>query len=84
LLNTVTALSPEVLITIPFDTASPFKPSGIRIGTPAITTRGMKEVDAEQVADFIHEALENHGDDGQLHAIRERVYAFNRNFPLPK
>ena len=42
---------------IPFDTGSPMKPSGIRIGTPAVTTRGMKEADVEQVADFIHEAL---------------------------
>ena len=69
---------------IPFDTASPFKPSGIRIGTPAITTRGMKVADAEQVADFIHEALQNRENDEKLHELRERVYAFNRSFPLPK
>ena len=69
---------------IPFDTASPFKPSGIRIGTPAITTRGMKVADAEQVADFIHEALQNRDDNEKLHELRERVYAFNRSFPLPK
>ena len=69
---------------IPFDTAGPFNPSGIRIGTPAITTRGMKEADAEKVADFIHEALENHSDETKLAEIRERVYAFNRDFPLPE
>ncbi len=68
---------------IPFDTGSPMKPSGIRIGTPAVTTRGLKERDVEQVADFIHEALANHTDLGKLHAIRERVFAFNRAFPLP-
>ena len=68
---------------IPFDTGSPMKPSGIRIGTPAVTTRGMKEKDVEQVADFINEALEAHGDVEKLHAIRERVFAFNRAFPLP-
>ncbi len=68
---------------IPFDTGSPMKPSGIRIGTPAVTTRGMKEVDVEQVADFIHEALSNHTDTAALHAIRERVFAFNRAFPMP-
>ncbi|MBK1832331.1 ribose 5-phosphate isomerase B [Verrucomicrobiaceae bacterium R5-34] len=69
---------------IPFDTAGPFKPSGIRIGTPAVTTRGMKEADVEQVADFIHEALQNHDNDEKLHELREKVYTFNRDFPLPK
>lgn len=69
---------------IPFDTAGPFKPSGIRVGTPAVTTRGMKEADVEKVADFMHEALQNHGDETKLHELRERVYAFNRSFPLPK
>jgi glycine hydroxymethyltransferase len=68
---------------IPFDTGTPMKPSGIRIGTPAVTTRGMKEADIEQVADFIHEALAVHTDEGALAAIRERVFAFNRAFPLP-
>ena len=68
---------------IPFDTGSPMKPSGIRIGTPAVTTRGMKEADVEAVADFIHEALSNHEDEAALHAIRDKVFAFNRAFPLP-
>lgn len=68
---------------IPFDTGSPMKPSGIRIGTPAVTTRGMKEAHVEQVADFIHEALSDHTNTAKLHAIRERVFAFNRQFPLP-
>jgi glycine hydroxymethyltransferase len=68
---------------IPFDTGSPMKPSGIRIGTPAVTTRGMKEADVIQVADFIHEALSDHTNTAKLHAIRERVFAFNRAFPLP-
>jgi glycine hydroxymethyltransferase len=68
---------------IPFDTGSPMKPSGIRIGTPAVTTRGMKENDIAQVADFIHEALSAHTDLTKLHAIRDRVFAFNRAFPLP-
>ena len=69
---------------IPFDTAGPFKPSGIRIGTPAVTTRGMKVADVEQVADFIHEALQNHDNEAKLAEVREQVYAFNRNFPLPE
>jgi glycine hydroxymethyltransferase len=68
---------------IPFDTGSPMKPSGIRIGTPAVTTRGMKESHVEQVADFIHEALSDHANVAKLHALRERVFAFNRDFPLP-
>jgi glycine hydroxymethyltransferase len=68
---------------IPFDTGSPMKPSGIRIGTPAVTTRGMKEKDIEQVADFIADALADHTDEEKLHAIRNKVFAFNRAFPLP-
>ncbi len=68
---------------IPFDSGSPMKPSGIRVGTPAVTTRGMKESHVEQVADFIHEALSAHGDMEKLHALRERVFAFNRDFPMP-
>lgn len=68
---------------IPFDTGSPMKPSGIRIGTPAVTTRGMKEKDVEQVADFIAEALADHTNIKKLHALRDKVFAFNRAFPLP-
>ena len=68
---------------IPFDTGSPMKPSGIRIGTPAVTTRGMKEKDVEQVADFIAEALADITDVQKLHAIRDKVFEFNRAFPLP-
>lgn len=68
---------------IPFDTGSPMKPSGIRIGTPAVTTRGFKEKDVEQVADFIAEALADHTNEEKLHAIRDKVFAFNRAFPLP-
>lgn len=69
---------------IPFDTASPFKPSGIRIGTPAVTTRGMMEADVEQVSDFIHEALSNHADAAKLKDLQGRVFAFNKAFPLPR
>ena len=69
---------------IPFDTGTPMKPSGIRIGTPAVTTRGMKEADVEKVADFINEALTVHADESALTAIRDRVFAFNRAFPMPR
>jgi len=69
--------------TIPFDTGTPMKPSGIRIGTPAVTTRGMNEADVEQVADFIHEGIKAREDEAKLHELRERVFAFNRAFPMP-
>ena len=68
---------------IPFDTESPFKAGGIRIGTPAVTTRGMKEREMLTVADFIHEALENREDPASLEKIRLRVLDLNTEFPLP-
>ncbi len=68
---------------IPFDTGTPMKPSGIRIGTPAVTTRGMVEKDIEQVADFIAEGLANVGNEEALHALRDRVHDFMRAFPMP-
>ncbi len=68
---------------IPFDTESPFKAGGIRVGTPAVTTRGMKEKDMDTVADLIHEALENRNHKAKLEAIRHRVIDLNKNFPLP-
>jgi glycine hydroxymethyltransferase len=68
---------------IPFDTASPFRPSGIRIGTPAVTTRGMKEPEMLAIAGFITKALENVGNLEVLHRLRTEVKALNRDFPLP-
>lgn len=74
---------------IPFDTGSPMKPSGIRIGTPAVTTRGMKEADVEQVAEFISRALaifaaqQVREDENAYAALREEVTAFNKAFPMP-
>jgi glycine hydroxymethyltransferase len=69
---------------IPFDTGSPMKPSGIRLGTPAVTTRGMKEADLESVADLMSEAIQNRDDGEKLAEIRARVFAFNQDFPLPE
>jgi glycine hydroxymethyltransferase len=67
---------------IPFDTRSPFITSGIRIGTPAATTHGLKEQEMEAVAGFIAAALANVGNEAQLAAIKLEVNALMRRFPL--
>lgn len=59
---------------VPFDTESPFVTSGIRIGTPAITTRGLVEEDMVAIVDLIDEAIQHANDDDKLHAIGEKVY----------
>jgi glycine hydroxymethyltransferase len=68
---------------IPFDTLPPFKPSGIRLGTPAITTRGLKEKDMAQIAQWIQEALENRDNPDKLEMISKQVKEFSSKFPLP-
>jgi len=68
---------------IPFDTSSPFKPSGIRVGTPAVTTRGMKEEEMLEIADLVAEALQNRADENALNRVREKVRELTRRFPLP-
>jgi RpiB/LacA/LacB family sugar-phosphate isomerase len=68
---------------IPFDTENPFRGGGIRIGTPAVTTRGMREAEMEIIGDWIHEALTHRDDPTRLHEIRVRVAKLNQNFPLP-
>jgi glycine hydroxymethyltransferase len=67
---------------IPFDTNPPLKPSGIRIGTPALTTRGMKEKEMLQVGAWIAEALNNHKDTQVLARIRRQVHELADAFPL--
>ena len=67
---------------IPFDTNPPLKPSGIRIGTPALTTRGMQEKEMAQVGAWIAEALNNRKDEQALSRIRRKVYEFAEAFPL--
>jgi len=67
---------------IPYDTNPPLKPSGIRIGTPALTTRGMKEPEMRQIAKWIAGALENRRDDGVLDRIRGEVAELANQFPL--
>ena len=68
---------------IPNDTAPPFKPSGIRLGTPAITTRGMKEGDMERVAEWMHQAVVNREDTTKLDLLHKEVVTFCQDFPLP-
>jgi glycine hydroxymethyltransferase len=67
---------------IPYDTNPPMKPSGIRIGTPALTTRGMKEAEMRVIAGWIAEALEHRGDAGKLAKIRGQVGELANRFPL--
>ena len=67
---------------IPYDTNPPMKPSGIRIGTPALTTRGMKEGEMKVIAGWIAEALEHRGDAGRLEKIRGKVGEMAEQFPL--
>lgn len=68
--------------TVPFETRSPFVTSGIRLGTAALTTRGMKEDDMRTVGGFITQTLEKRGDAQALECIRKSVEDFARQFPL--
>ncbi|MDB2493912.1 MAG: serine hydroxymethyltransferase [Flavobacteriaceae bacterium] len=67
---------------VPFDTQSPFVTSGIRVGTPAITTRGLVESDMETVVDLIDQVLNNHDDEAKLEAISKQVHALMSHRPL--
>ncbi len=68
--------------TVPFDTRSPFDPSGIRLGTPAITTRGLREPEMETIAHWISDAIKNRADSGKLAAIHDEVRALCARYPL--
>ncbi|MGD0506370.1 MAG: serine hydroxymethyltransferase [Terriglobales bacterium] len=67
---------------IPFDTNPPMKPSGVRIGTPAVTTRGMKEAEMRQISHWIAEALDHRTDAAVLAKIRKQVLGMAEEFPL--
>ena len=67
---------------IPDDPNPPYKPSGFRIGTPALTTRGMKEAEMELIAGWIHEALTDWQDETKLGEIRGKVVELTKKFPL--
>ncbi|WP_301425940.1 serine hydroxymethyltransferase [Carnobacterium sp.] len=68
--------------TIPFETLSPFKTSGIRIGTPAITTRGFDEADSKKVAELIIETLTANGEEDKMRDIQTQVYQLTADHPL--
>lgn len=68
---------------IPNDTLPPYRPSGLRIGTPAITTRGLVESDMETVAEFLLQAIKNRSDPKKMARIASDVKAFALQYPLP-
>ncbi|MFA5478619.1 MAG: serine hydroxymethyltransferase [Candidatus Muiribacteriota bacterium] len=69
--------------TIPFDTKSPFITSGVRIGTPALTTRGMKETEMKKIAEFIDRVLTDQSEE-EIEKVRKEIVEFTKNFPLHK
>jgi glycine hydroxymethyltransferase len=69
--------------TIPFETRSPFQASGLRLGTPAVTTRGMQEAEMAAIADMISEVLLDIKNVDAANAVRERVRELTAKFPLP-
>ena len=68
---------------IPYDPEKPLVTSGIRLGTPAVTTRGMKEAEMEQIAALITEVLEKPDDTAVQASVKEKVRALTAKFPLP-
>jgi glycine hydroxymethyltransferase len=68
--------------TVPFETRSPFVTSGIRIGTPAATSHGLRETEMKEVAALIAETLQNCGDEVKLNSIKQRVNDLMKRFPL--
>ena len=68
---------------VPFDPRKPFDPSGIRIGTPAVTSRGMKKDGMDKIAEWIDKVVANHADDGFLEKTAAEVRAYCKQFPAP-
>jgi len=69
---------------IPFDPNPPLKPSGIRLGSPAVTTRGMKETEMAMIGDWIDMALKHRADESAIARIREQVFHLTDQFPIPE
>jgi Glycine/serine hydroxymethyltransferase len=70
--------------TVPKETQSPFVTSGIRIGTPAVTTRGMKESEMERIAELIDKVITSAGDPAVAISVKEEVLDLTNRFPLYK
>ncbi|MCA9345924.1 serine hydroxymethyltransferase [Candidatus Saccharibacteria bacterium] len=70
--------------TVPFDPRPPYDPSGIRLGTPALTTRGMKEAEMKQVALWIKDAVAHAKDEDYLKKLHQQITIFAKDFPLPQ
>ncbi len=69
--------------TVPFETRSPMDPSGIRLGTPAVTTRGMKEADMQKIAGWIDTIIKNHKDEQVISKVKAEVKDLCLTFPVP-
>jgi glycine hydroxymethyltransferase len=69
--------------TIPFDPRKPFDPSGVRIGTPAVTSRGMREPEMRRIAEWMDRTLQHAGDEAALARIQSEVSEFCAAFPAP-
>ena len=67
---------------VPFDSRSPFQTSGIRVGTPAVTTRGLKEEDMKVIVDMIDRILSNPDDEATIAAVKKEVNAMMHNRPM--
>ena len=68
---------------IPDDVLPPFRPSGIRLGTPAVTTRGLKESDMVKIADWLVEAINNHDNESRLNELKKEVSEYSLKYKLP-
>lgn len=68
---------------VPFDKRKPFDPSGVRIGTPAVTSRGMKEPEMARIAEWMHRVISKHDDEKTIDAVRAEVEAACLGFPAP-
>jgi glycine hydroxymethyltransferase len=68
---------------IPFDERKPTETSGLRIGTPAVTTRGLRSEEMKRVADLMHDVLSSQGEAGKIAEVRKQVEALCQQFPMP-